>query len=172
MNKTVKNVLIIVGISMFASVAISYAFYVFVVAPLLINKLDAEKEFRKNEALIVTAKDYFAGLEYDKILIYPDGRIVGYLDSGHDLIDDEETVNTVKQLRRRGYAGVSKRNNCVVFRRWRHPIFPISKGIAYSIDGRVPDDSAIQFLIHIEPLTEDGWYYYEKDYNEYRARNR
>ena len=31
---------------------------------------------------------------------------------------------------------------------------------------------AISFLTKLEPMSEDGWYYYEADYNKWRANNR
>lgn len=42
-------------------------------------------------------------------------------------------------------------------------------GVAFSLDGSVPDESAITFLTKIEPLEDEGWYYYESDYNEWKV---
>ncbi len=44
-------------------------------------------------------------------------------------------------------------------------------GIVYSIDGHTPDEESITYLTLLEPLPEDGWYYFEADYNKWRRDN-
>ncbi|MDR2599663.1 MAG: hypothetical protein LBC73_05250 [Oscillospiraceae bacterium] len=57
----------------------------------------------------------------------------------------------------------------IVFLRWstRNQ----ARGIVYSIDGSIPDESMFECLIHIEPMSEDRWYFYISDYKEWMRRN-
>ena len=43
------------------------------------------------------------------------------------------------------------------------------RGIAYSINKT--DKPVIEFLTELEQLSENGWYYYKADYNEWRTTN-
>lgn len=44
----------------------------------------------------------------------------------------------------------------------------VACGIAYSIDGKEID---IEYLTESVPLSEENWYYYVADFNEWRVRN-
>jgi len=134
---------------------------------------NAEKDLQRNNELFDIVKDYISGSEYDYIYISSNMRL-GVMSAGEQgrvLINTEEVADAIMTLRKRGFHSIVKSNSCIKFHRQAF-LREISYGIVYSIDGHIPDESAFTFLTKIEPLSEDGWYYYEEDYNEFRIRNR
>ena len=69
----------------------------------------------------------------------------------------------------RGYKGIGRDGNTIYFVRWTR-LMDFGAGIAYSVNGK--DEPELDFVTKLEPLSEDGWYFYEEDYNEWRVRKR
>ena len=133
---------------------------------------EMERDFDRNKETIITARDYLANLEYD-FLRYPTfsgetGKMSTETRGDYFLIEDEHTRNALDVLIRHGYQIIRKEGNFIVFLRWRNK--DNGRGIVYSINGVPPDESVLQFLTRLEPLSEEGWYYYEEDFNEFRIR--
>ena len=134
---------------------------------------ETRKDFQKNKELILMINSFLIESEYDNIFIPPHqekGTI--YVGSGYgDVpVNNEKVVEAIVLLRKKGYSTIGKKANCVYFVRWTGK--DVGKGIVYSIDGHEPNESSLQYLTKIEPMKENGWYYYEEDYNEWRVRNR
>ena len=81
-----------------------------------------------------------------------------------------EIEELVGELKEKGYYHIQKKENVVVFDVWRRRFnVEFESGFVYSVDGS-GDLSAIQFLISQRPLSEESWYYYEVDFNEWRVK--
>lgn len=75
--------------------------------------------------------------------------------------DESEALNkAVTKLFFRGYKIIYNRENTVIFTRWiRWKDF--GAGLAYTFDKtRGPD---IEYLVELEELSKEGWYYYESN---------
>jgi hypothetical protein len=134
-----------------------------------------EKEFRENYDLFNSVMDHIKEVEYRSVLLVFEMKRSGSFmksisDSGHLLISDRQVSDAVGALRKRGYSSAKKMENCISFVRWSGK--DVGKGIAFSVDGSVPSESAISFLTKTKPMTDDGWFYYEADFNKWRRRGR
>ena len=58
---------------------------------------------------------------------------------------------------------IEKNDNTIHFLRWTW-LMDFGSGYAYSINGI--DKPRLPYLTKTIPLVEDGWYYYEEDYNQ------
>jgi len=133
---------------------------------------NAEKYFNRNKALFTEVKDFFAESKYEDVVVLSFEREGRMSNRGNSVpINNEEAERNIEKLRRRGYKTVGKTGGVVYFSS-QFGFLDYAVGFAYSVGGNVPNDSSITFLTLIEPLAEDGWYYFEADYNEYRIRNR
>ena len=83
-------------------------------------------------------------------------------------IDDDMVVAAVSQLlENREYVGINKIGNTIEFQQWSG-LLDIGCGIAYTVNGT--DAPEIQFATKLIPISEDGWFYYIYDYNEWREQ--
>ena len=79
----------------------------------------------------------------------------------HIPITDENVVNAIESLRERGYGIISKGGNTITFLRWS--TIGRGRGILYSIDGSRPNEAIFTFFTILEPLSKDGWFFYEEN---------
>ena len=131
---------------------------------------NAKKDLQSNLELFVITRDFLVEEEYDYISIRFRGEgtmFVNKTDTPYVPIDNDEVIEALDLLRQRGFEHTLKYKDSVQFYRRSHS--EIYYGIVYSMDGQAPDDTVVQFLTKIEPLTEEGWYYFEGDYNRYRV---
>ena len=115
--------------------------------------------------------EYLTSYNESEIHIETDGtlRIGEYPTTRVEDVKDEEVVSAISVLRSKGYRHISRIDNTIrVVCKSKFRDF--NSGIAYSINGE--DEPKLTYLTKIEPLSEDGWYYYESDYNEWRINNR
>ena len=83
-------------------------------------------------------------------------------------IDDDMVVAAVSQLlENREYVDINKIGNTIEFQQWSG-LLDIGCGIAYTVNGT--DAPEIQFATKLIPISEDGWFYYIYDYNEWREQ--
>ncbi|MFT3950868.1 MAG: hypothetical protein QM689_02735 [Oscillospiraceae bacterium] len=135
------------------------------------DKSKTEKYFNHDVAEINLVKDYMSYSGYleiyiDKATIKNDTMFTGVI-TNDVRIEDSEVVKAIKRLiNQRGVNCISKDGNTIYFEKWR--LSDQSRGIAYSINKT--DKPELQYLTKLEPLSEDGWYYYETDYNEWRTQ--
>ena len=135
-----------------------------------------ERRFNKNMTDIFLIVDYIIDLDYDSVSIYSpidgdvDNQIIFAGSRYGDIpIDKDEVVDVLKRLQNNKFSTIIKKNNVIWFSCWS--TMDKSRGIVYSIDGNIPDNLSLQFLIRIEELTEPNWYYYEQDFNEFKKRD-
>jgi len=129
----------------------------------------AESEFEKNREMILVVRDYFAGLDFTTLLYPSTWGEVGEMFAGlvyrEIPIDDEEALIAMKLLIDFGYIRMSKRNGLISFMRWSS--LASGAGMVYSTDGHHPHSGIIGDLIKLEPMQEEGWFYFEVNRNEY-----
>lgn len=134
-----------------------------------INQKKMEKDFTKNQELILIVTEYLVNSKYNDIYI-PDSMEEGYMfvntEGGDILINNSDVVKAIGELKKRGYSSISKHENTISFVRWA--VLDNGRGVAYSINGNEP---VLQFLTKLEPLPASNWYYYEEDFNEWKDRN-
>ncbi len=78
----------------------------------------------------------------------------------------DNAAEAAERLIDAGYETIGIEKNTLYFQ--KYATLDCGKGIMYSIDGGAP---YMQFLTYQETLSEQDWYYYEDDYNEWRERN-
>lgn len=132
--------------------------------PPFVSEVQAIFERDKESLLLVT--DYFINAGYTDLYINDDCETaLADLDKIH--INDAATISAFKQLRSKGYEFFSKKGNTISFGIWSR-FRDVGCGIAYSIDGA---EISVEYMAESAPLSEDGWYYYVDDFNEWRAQN-
>jgi hypothetical protein len=169
-----KKPILIIGIIavITLTVLIPYLLFFYWMAPPWQELHRTETDFRRNKELIVIVRDYLITSNYDSITIHsvkePETMFV--MELGSVPISDSKVIDTVALLFNNGYQSITKKENAIVFLRWTGR--DGGRGVVYSIDGQLPNESALPFLVRIEPLSIEGWYYYEEDFNEWKRRNR
>jgi len=133
---------------------------------------EMERDFNRNKETIFIARDYLAGFDYDFLRYPPFSGERGMMSTGtrgvYVEVEDYNARNAMDLLLRRGYQTITKDGNFIILLRWRN--MDNGRGIVYSIDRTQPNESVLPFLIRLEPLSEEGWFYYEEDFNEFRRR--
>ena len=128
-----------------------------------------EKIFIADRELLITVAQYLESSEYPEIYITKENMNDGKISIAGERakIDNNEAIKAISTLRKCGYNYISKRKEVIYFTRVSR--FENDRGMAYTINGSVPDNTSIQFLINTEPLPEPNWYYYEADYEKWRS---
>ena len=119
----------------------------------------AEKVFQKDREDLETVVGYLERPDCEYISFDKSVKISAYrLDA-----DVEEAIDRL--FKKRGYDLIERRGNTVHFKRWSSwSRGYFGSGMAYSINKQ--DEPRIEYLTELEPLSEDGWYYYEEEYDE------
>lgn len=80
-------------------------------------------------------------------------------------IEDKTVIKALNYLFKiRGYHVVGRDGNTIFFQ--KYSVLGSDRGIAYSINGE--DDPVVEFVVKLDKLEDDGWFYYEADYEEFR----
>ncbi len=163
-----KTRIITVCVSLFVIIAITFGLMYWAIDKLTpLDKDRAERYFNRDKEDILLVTQYFVNSGYSNILIHDaNGNIsIGY---NSLMITDETVKKAVNNLiDKRGYISMERTDNTISFAMWCR-LSDVSRGIAYSIDKE--HEPTLEYLTELEPLEEDGWYYYEDDYNEWRVR--
>ena len=123
--------------------------------------------------------DYFIENDFDWISIgRNDVRNIGStsfgilngIEIGNIVVENEEVVKSILFLFQQGYQRLDKSRGTIRFQRWS--TLDAGSGMVYSINGTTPNENIFPFLIKLEPLNENRWYFYIDDFNEWRIRNR
>lgn len=132
-----------------------------------IDKADVNATFEKDYEDLLEVAEYLISLENESVWITgPNEPMKLGLDGERDI--DPEIKNEIRSIFRRGYIDITKRGSSVVFARWERPFSPAFRsGIAYNFRGT--DWVDVDYRIYQQELSVENWYYYEEDYNEYRA---
>lgn len=133
------------------------------------DKERMEKCFQQDKDNLSIIVDYLSDLEYSFVSIDESYLEKGVMFTGAytrlQKIDDETVLEALNSLLNSGrYETIGKNFNTVFFQKWS--FIEKDRGIAVPINQN--DKPLVEFLVHSEPLSEKGWYYYEADYEEYR----
>ena len=140
---------------------------------------DMEYDFHVNNVHLLAVVEYLINVGYDRITVRPIGRDVrrSHVDEIELFmfetrswipVDNKEVCYSLNALFDAGYQSITKSENFIRFVRWAG--LDVGRGLVYSIDGSIPDETDIQFLTFIEPISEPRWFFYVSDFNEWRSR--
>lgn len=122
-----------------------------------------------NKESLTYIVNYFLETDYETIYINDTkerGMMFAGLENGNIPINDEITSSEINKLMTiHGVEVISKDNNIVLFQLWSSKDKGI--GVVYSADGEVPK---VQFITKADRLSDNKWYYYEEDFNEWKIR--
>lgn len=91
-----------------------------------------------------------------------------YINANDDIdISDESAYKALSSLIKAGYSPIGIEENTLYFQ--KYATLDCGKGIMYSIDGELP---YMQFLTDTKGLSTEDWYYYEDDFNKWRAEHK
>lgn len=132
------------------------------------DKDEMEKYLQQDKDDLVLITEYFINSDYSEISINESDFKKGIMFTGISTrevnIENETAMKAINRIFKRGYHLILKNGNTISFEKWcfgeEH------HGLAYSINSE--DEPVLQFLTELDQLSENGWYYYEEDYNEWR----
>ncbi len=167
MKKIIKNNLGLI-------VAIVVAFSIIGIVSCTVYTLKAptkntiEKYLQRDKANFDIIIKYFINSSYEEIYIdkinLKSGTMFTGANTGNIIIEDKNVQGAIEfLLTKRKYRAIGKDGNTIYFQKW--VMLENERGIAYCID---VDKPSIEFLTKTESLSEDKWYYYEANYNEWR----
>lgn len=125
---------------------------------------EVEAKFNQNRMNIMTVTNYLAESKYGSIYI---NDTSGNMSVGTSRIpiSDQTVIKAIRKLSAQGYTIIIKDGNTIHFQQWTR-FTDAGCGIAYSINKTsIP---RIDYLTQLEPLSENGWYYYVDDYTQWR----
>ena len=138
------------------------------------NKM--EKIFGRDKTELTVVCEYLLLIDCDATIVYDgtDCYVEKYkpnpstnkLDIVKEKVENEVVRDAIEKLfSRRGYDEIYKGEHTVIFRKWhRGPDW--WGGIAYKINKE--NQLEIGYVTEFAPLSDDGWYYYESDFNKWR----
>lgn len=161
----------------FASVLLVIAIVIFLWLPPSQERI--EKCFFRDKAELTMVCDYLLSLDCEARIEY-DG-IDCYLEKYEPVLSSDK-LNVVKVkieneplsdaikylLSKREYYKIFKSDNIITFVKWRRGR-DWSGGVAYKIDKS--GELEVPYVTKSSPLSNDGWYYYESNYNQWRENN-
>lgn len=123
-------------------------------------------QFRQDRADIQPIADYFLTAQYESIYIQDTDESM-FADFSRIPIDESIKAPVLRLIRDRNYHSIDKHadSNALQFSMWTDHR-ERDCGVVYAIDPGTPPE--IQFRTRLEPMPEDGWYYYVSDYNQWR----
>jgi len=137
------------------------------------NLKKAEKVFEEDKELLTVIAAYLSKWEESDLrLELHTGVLKSYEDIGEKQLDiktlpihDVSVKEAIQALYDKGYQAFYKDENTIHALRWSRMDF--GSGFAFSINHTTKPE--LQFCTKLEPLSEEGWYYYEEDYNEWQS---
>jgi len=127
-----------------------------------LNERQIERIFNNDFEALHSIVIYLFNSEYDTLSINRG-------EQGIEKITDAEVIETIRRLGERGFQVIAKDRSVISFNSFAI-LSEVSTGIVFSV-GR-PTGNEIQFLTRLESFSEPNWYFFEADFNEWRARNR
>ena len=135
-------------------------------------------EFDKNREDFYLIIEYLLNSDFSDIRIHRSSQLGSGIiemfvwpEMERIVVSDPNVSDAINRLFGQGYRSINKSGNGISFLRWT--TLDAGRGIVFSIDGSSPTQAdGLQFLIEIQPLSEDGWYFYVDDFNVWRSRNR
>ena len=135
------------------------------------DKEEMEKCFIRDKEDLMTVADYLTNLNYSSVWIekpeIKDGVMFTGSETRYQTINDKTALETINRLiNNKDYIRIGKDSNSIFFEKWNH--FEKEAGFVISINGN--QSPSVEFLVELEPLSEDKWYYYLSDYEEWRNK--
>ena len=123
----------------------------------------AEKDLTQGKKHFEAVASYLLNNDHDYVYFLDDS---GYVYEGYKkAIEDKSVAESLKYLfNEKDYKSITKDGNTIRFVKWTR-FNDFEAGICFVTDG-VP---LVEFLTSTTPLSVNGWYYYEADYNEWRS---
>ena len=174
--KTLK-VIIITVISILASITACSAIFIAILNshnPMLTHD-SAETFLQDNKEQLFIVRDFLESGEFEVLIrsreIENAKMFMGWINNERVYIpiEDEAVLEAIGQLFQNGCYLIGSSKNSVRFLTFsaRNQ----GGGVVYSFDENAPDGSDFLHLTKIEPLSEEGWFFYVEDYNVWRRRN-
>lgn len=150
-----------------------------------IKSTNVDETFEEDFPLLKQVTDYLQSVSdtdnADIILISSDNYSVmniHYVASDINIdkiqIQNEEAKQLLKKLFNRGYSNVyyNKKSHPLIisFSRFRKN-FDVEYGAGYAYSPEAKGELDIQYIVSQKELSISNWYFYEKDYNEWRSKN-
>ncbi len=126
---------------------------------------EVESKFNQNREDIMIVTNYLAESEYGRIYLHDTSGNMS-VGTSNISISDQIVIDSIKRLSLKGYTVIIKDGNTIHFQQWTR-FTDAGCGIAYSINKT--SAPRIEFLTQLEPLSEEGWYYYVDDYAQWRV---
>ncbi len=116
--------------------------------------------FEEDKELLNRARDYIirSGMDHVYIIFDP------YYEETYSGFD-KSFSDILEELRRKGYEIISGDESYICFFRWVGSYG--SRGFVFSRDGNMPQ---IDFVIKYAELSEENWYYYNENYEDWRVQ--
>lgn len=124
-----------------------------------------QKQYYEHSEDIQIIIDFLLSVNYEDIFIREnDGWMLADLNSVP--IDEEKVCMAIDRLlTNRAFYHIVKNGNTIYLLQWKG-IRDVGCGIAYSINGI--NNPEIEYVTQLVPLSNDGWFYYVSDYEEWR----
>ena len=133
------------------------------------GKEEIYERFQDAHSDIQIVLNYLVQTEYDTIFYpTPDGEV--FADFERIPIDDTIKDAVHSLIREHNFIRFGKRidDNAIAFEMWTDQL-ECECGVVYALNKEILP--TVEYLTLLEPLPEDGWYYYVEDYNEWRRNN-
>jgi len=151
------------------------------VFPPVLSPRATEQDFYKNYETIMAVTNFMVQSDHDFINLdstYESGVMSVRSDqpiqqAGHKdfypiieiEIDDPDVIKAIDiLLQKAGYNVITKKGNTIHFQRSAR-LMDFSSGVAFSVDGSEPE---LTYRTQLDPLSKEGWHYYEEDFNEFK----
>jgi len=169
-----KRRIIIIATSLVGVVILLYLGMIFIGGGIIsgalfnprINQEQMERIFVEDFNFLIVIANYLADSEHASVHSFSE-RKEGHMSVFSDdfglqqiPISDERAINAAETLRERGYTFIFKSNNLIRFVRWSS--MNRGRGIAFATEGE-PDESILPIFTIMEPLSKEGWFFYEQD---------
>ena len=136
-----------------------------------------ERFFEENKEKFIIIAEYLTNLELYNIGVSWDSpgivettsnyvQLSIFREPERITVSNENASEAIHALFGASYNGIWKYEHGITFTRWF--MRDHSRGIVYSIDGRIPDSDTILFLTELHPLSEENWFFFIENFSEYR----
>ncbi|MCL2353446.1 MAG: hypothetical protein FWC69_02315 [Defluviitaleaceae bacterium] len=178
-GKSIIKLVLIVLVTQLLSVVLFLSFMLVSSMPPRQGFEEMRACFNRNQEAILVVRDYLLSrnepfLRYDRHSRRGGGtmptRDISL--SAYTTFTSEEARDAMNLLLRMGYRFIEKENDFIVLERWGRG--NVSIGIMYSANRSLPTVHTLPGvpITRLEYLSEEGWFYYEFDHNEFRRQMR
>ncbi|MCR4672191.1 MAG: hypothetical protein K5637_03000 [Lachnospiraceae bacterium] len=130
---------------------------------------DVESFVTENWNDISVVNDYLLELG-DRDAYISDNRGSILIDLDHEKIEDYAVMQSVQSLWKKGCYSIYKNRewNSISYSLWHRTMGGVGCGFEYAIDHTLLPE--VQYQTELVPLSEEGWYYYLREYEKWRSQ--